>query len=371
MFDVQATIKWVSGIATDPMATANEYASANPPWMQSLMQITLPVIGIVFIILILFGTLFGYTIGMPGISFIGVFFAGAWTLAWTFVIALIFDKLAGAFDGEPNFDAAYGCVALAIVPAAAANLFSIIPWLGWLISLVLSIYALVLSYKFIPVFLKVHEDSRVKHFVVSIILAFIANFLVMVVFGGMLFAGTAASFSSSGNSGSAPMQEVMEQLRSQETTSERSSDAQRAAEAAESVGGGLLGGFERQAGFVEAAEADRYDPPSNGELQEAQVEFYATVLEKTRKLRARLEQGLENMDSEQQSLTSVFSGIGDAVRMSTADMEVVKSAGGNWAEFQWVRNQIETARIQEDLNDTTSHNFALFKKFQERIEAVE
>jgi len=375
MFDFQATLKWVSGIVSDPVATANEYAATQAPWMQSLMQIVLPVYGLAFVAMILFGLLLGFGVGSPVASFGGFLLFAVLTVAGTLLIALIFDKLAGMFDGEPNFNAAYGCVALASVPAAAANIAGFIPWLGWLIGLALNIYALVLSYKFIPIFLKVHEDSRIKHFVVSIIIAIAAYFVISLLVVGMFFGSMADLSDRSDNNRNstheAPMSEVMDRLSDQQSATDARDDIQRAADAAESVGGGLLGGFERQAGFVEAAEADQYSPPSSGELEEDQVEFYVVVLEKTQKLRQRLEKGLEKMDSKDQSLTSVFGGIGDAVRMSTADMEVVKSAGGNWAEYRWVRDQIETARIQEDLNDTTSHNFALFQKYQARIEAVE
>ena len=59
------------------------------------------------------------------------------------------------------------------------------------------------------------------------------------------------------------------------------------------------------------------------------------------------------------------------MRLSTAEMEVVKSGGGNWAEHQWVRGQLETARIQQDLNETTAHNYELFLKYQDQIEPYE
>jgi hypothetical protein len=52
-------------------------------------------------------------------------------------------------------------------------------------------------------------------------------------------------------------------------------------------------------------------------------------------------------------------------------MEVVKTAGGNWAEHQWVKAQLETARIQKDLNETTAHNYGLFQEFQSEIERLE
>ena len=49
-------------------------------------------------------------------------------------------------------------------------------------------------------------------------------------------------------------------------------------------------------------------------------------------------------------------------------MEVVKSGGGNWAEHTWVANQLETARVQQDLNEAVSHNYQLFLRYQAEIE---
>jgi hypothetical protein len=77
------------------------------------------------------------------------------------------------------------------------------------------------------------------------------------------------------------------------------------------------------------------------------------------------------MEDKEPSLTDVFGGVGDAIRLSTAEMEVVKTAGGNWAEHHWVKAQLETARIQKDLNETTAHNYGLFQEFQSEIERLE
>jgi hypothetical protein len=77
------------------------------------------------------------------------------------------------------------------------------------------------------------------------------------------------------------------------------------------------------------------------------------------------------MDEDSPSLTDIFSGVGDAVRMGTAEMEVVKSGGGNWAEHQRVRNQIETARVQRDGSAAIEHNYELFLEYEDDIEALD
>ena len=106
-------------------------------------------------------------------------------------------------------------------------------------------------------------------------------------------------------------------------------------------------------------------------MGEAQVENYADVLEKTQALRDRLNQKFDNMDEGDASVSDILRGVGNAMRLGTAEMEVVKTRGGNWAEHIWVKNQIETARVQQDVNDTVKHNYALFLEYQEEIEAFD
>lgn len=62
-----------------------------------------------------------------------------------------------------------------------------------------------------------------------------------------------------------------------------------------------------------------------------------------------------NFEMKEPSLSDIFDGVGDA----------------NWAEHQWIKSQLEVARIQQDLNDTTEHNYRLFLKYQEIIEPQE
>ncbi|MDH3643573.1 MAG: YIP1 family protein [Gammaproteobacteria bacterium] len=350
MFDIQATIKWVTEVLRDPDAAAAAYKSALPEeagsWQQSFVQITLPVY--------VAGGVFGYILALiTGGSFmyggvgIGFFLFGLlWSLGWTFVIAFIFDYLSGMFDGTRNFDAAYAVVALAIIPAALGTGLAPLPWFGWLISLAASIYSLTLAYRFIPTFLQLPDESRVKHFAISIVAAIVVNIIVSATVGSM-FAPSVSSFPTGGY----------------DSSSESGSDA--------GTDFGVLGGLERQAGFAEQAANDAFEPPDDGRLSEDQVEQYVSVLRKTGVLRDRLTKRFEDLDEEEASISDIFGGMNDAVRLSTAEMEVVKTAGGNWAEHQWVKNQIEVARVQQDINDTVKHNYALFMQFQEEIEQHE
>jgi hypothetical protein len=197
-----------------------------------------------------------------------------------------------------------------------------------------------LAYRFLPVFLEIPEDNRGKHFALSIIAALVVNIIVSMAVAPLFLGGA--------------VDRVMQERTSDDTSV--------------NVFGG---GFERQAELAEAAAEDTYQPPRDGKLTEAQVERFADVLAKTDALRERLGGSLENMENKEPSLGDIMSGVGGVVRLSTAEMEVVKSGGGNWAEHQWVRGQIETARIQQDLNETTEHNYELFLEYQDRIELYE
>lgn len=337
MFDIQATIRWVTAILKDPQAAATDYRESAAGWQQSFMQITLPVYVAASVVGLVVALITGGTFMFGSLS-VGVFvFSLLWSLGWTFVVAFIFDYLAGVFDGNRGYDAAYAVVALAIIPSAAGSAIAPVPWVGWLIGLAASIYSLVLAYRFIPTFLGVPDTSRAKHFIVSIIAAIVVNLIVSVTVGSMFAPSMVLGDIEVGTR--------------------------------DSVSTGLFGGFERQVNFTEAAANDRYEPPADGKVSEAQMEQYVDVMLKTRSLQARLGESLEGMDDEDVSISDVFGGISGAVRLGTAEMEVVKTGGGNWAEHQWIKGQIEVARIQQDLNDTTSHNYQLFVEYQGEIES--
>ncbi|MGD8417659.1 MAG: Yip1 family protein [Pseudomonadales bacterium] len=342
MFDIQATIKWATAVFENWSTAAVDYKATQPTWQQSFFQLTLPLYVAAYIVAGVLALITGGSLLLGQLSF-GVFlFSALWALGWTFVIAFIFDYLAGTFRGIRSFDSAYAVVALAIVPAAAGTMVSPLPWIGWLLSLAGSIYALVLAYRFLPVFLGIPEDARVKHFALSIIIAIVVN----VVVSGIIVSTFAPSMMSGAMRGSGT------------STSD-------------SVDVGLFGGLGRQADVMEAASQDTWDPPSDGMLTDAQVAAFADSLKKTQALRDRLGKSFEGMEDKEPSVSDVLGGVGDAMRLSTAEMEVVKSAGGNWAEHQWVRGQLEVARIQQDINDAVKHNYDLFLKYQDQIEAYE
>jgi hypothetical protein len=338
-FDLDRTRRWVVGVLQDPHGTALAYRQTEAPWRATFLQIVVPVYvaaGIVGLLLSwLTGrpTLFGGMAGAP----LWMLVALAWSVAYVLVVAFIFDFFAEVFGGARRYDAAVATLALAMIPAALGGALNPLPWFGWLIGLVAGIYSLVLAYQFVPVFMSVPEDKRVVHFVVSVLAAFVLNLIIAGLLGWLLMPSAMTSSVSS----------------------------------TPTPGGGLFGTFERQADFAEQASRDRYDPPSNGFLSEAQVRTYVRNLERTVELRERLSRRFRERDDEEISLGDLFGGVGDAVRLGTAEMEVVKSAGGNWAEHQWVKHQLEVARVQRDGSAAIEHNYALFQKYRAEIERLE
>ncbi len=339
-FDPNVTMRWVRGVLQEPDATARAYRDTAAPWKTTFVHVTLPVYVTAFIGGWILSWIFGgsFMLGAVAAAPLFALLALAWNLALMFVAAFIFDFFAGMFEGRRNYDAAFAAVSLAAVPGALGGMLGPLPWIGWVIALAAGIYSLVLLYRFVPVFLTVPEPKRVAHFVVSLLVAFVVNLVVSGILAAALVSSTVEP-----SSREAP-----------ETSGDGSY--------------GMFGGLERQADFAAQAAEDRYEPPADGQLTEAQVATYARNLERTAELRQRLSAKYENLDEETASISDIFSGVGDAVRLGTAEMEVVKGAGGNWAEHQWVKSQLETARVQRDGSAAIEHNYELFLEYRDRIE---
>ena len=68
-------------------------------------------------------------------------------------------------------------------------------------------------------------------------------------------------------------------------------------------------------------------------------------------------------------MSKMFGGIGKAMNANNAEMEVVKTGGGNWAEHIWVKEQLHIAKIQMgDGSDAIAHNYKLFQEYKEKLE---
>jgi hypothetical protein len=55
--------------------------------------------------------------------------------------------------------------------------------------------------------------------------------------------------------------------------------------------------------------------------------------------------------------------------LGTIEIEIVKTAGGNWAEHQWVKQSLRTAWLQKDSSDAVAHNYALYQEYEDHLAA--
>jgi len=265
------------------------------------------------------------------------------------VVAFIFSALAGAFGGKNSFALGLAATTFAFIPGYLGQAATWLPWVGGLLALGLFIYGLVLLWKIIPIYLEVPDGKRVGHYILSLVATIAVMFILSVTIGRFLYPSM----------GGPSFESVSDMPRSDSPAG----------------GAGMFSGIARQAELMAAAEDDRFDPPSNGRLNKKQVREFIRVMQRTEELQeqktARLQELAEKAENDEEvsfrDLGSMMGGITEAAGLQTSEIEVVKSAGGNWAEHQWVRESLRTAWIQKDINDTIAHNFALYEEFEEEL----
>ena len=141
------------------------------------------------------------------------------------------------------------------------------------------------------------------------------------------------------------------------------------------VRGGVFGAVTRQAELMAAAEEDTYTPPSDGKVSDGQVRDFLRVMTRAEELQnekgERLRQIAEKADKEEEMSLSDFSemmgGMTEVAGLQTAEMEVVKTGGGNWAEHRWVGQALRNAYIQRDGDPATEHNYALYENYEDEL----
>ena len=346
MFDPQRTMRLATGALTDADATWRAYLPQAGDWRRTAMLLTVPVVIAALLIAYLIGLVTGggavFGLRPTLLSTLGGIVLA---LAGLTISAFVLSALAGAFGGKNDFALGFAAISLIAVPAYVGQALSSLPWIGWLVSIVLSIYALVLLWRIIPLYLQVPNGKRAVHYILSLVVMAVIGIILSAVFARDQMAMQDSPFGGV-------------------TSSEEGSTA---------AAGGFFGGFAQRAEIVAAAQEDRYDPPGDGELEEAQVQEFARVMERytevVREQEARLNELSERAgQNERPSLSDIgaaVSSIGGLSALATAEMEIVKTSGGNWAEHQWVKQQLRTAWLQQDINDTVAHNYALYQRYED------
>ena len=110
-------------------------------------------------------------------------------LVMVFVVAFIADALATSFDGQKSLNQALKLTAYAMTAAWVAGIFTIIPILGWLLSLLGSLYSLYLFYLGAPVLMKVPEPKAVGYTIVVVLVAIVIGLVVGMINAAILGMG--------------------------------------------------------------------------------------------------------------------------------------------------------------------------------------
>jgi hypothetical protein len=132
------------------------------------------------IVTVFLASLFGSRIGM-GIAVGAALTQYVLSLIMVFAVAFIADALAPSFDGRKNLTQALKLVAYAMTAAWVAGVFVIIPVLGWLVSLLGSLYSLYLFFLGAPVLMKVPEPKVVVYTAVVVVVAVVVGFAIAMI----------------------------------------------------------------------------------------------------------------------------------------------------------------------------------------------
>lgn len=347
-----------------------EEAADTQEWSAFYKTTLLPIIAIVAIASALLLKLFGYHLPMIGVvrpSVTDMLMQAVGTIVMYSISLLILGWiaawLAGMLGGKNDLNRAVSMLFWISVPSLAGQVLGIIPMVGWVISLGMGIYSLVLLYRAIPVFLGVPVTDRVKHFIFFLI----ASFIVSIVLGmtlGSLFTP----------------RDMLQHMRPDVILPPKAGEAAKSAGAQaageESAGKGSenpvedyvesmsKGDYNKD--VIEKAKQDRFTPPADGKLTKAQVERFLKLAKKVKTVEKEQAQKLkEKYDKKEQSedfsISDVFNGLKDFTSLATLEMKVVKENGGNWAEYSWVKDRVREAYYTPSLSPTTEYNAKLLK----------
>jgi Yip1 domain len=349
--DLKETLKLVKGGLLDHRATWQNYLDQEPAWQKTAGILTAPILVFNVLLTQIFARVlggssaYGYSSNIIVALLMGLIMSAVGIALASFVLAF----LAGNFGGKNSFSRGLAAVSLAAIPGAVAGVVgAFIPGLGFLITLAGGILSLVFLYKILPLALDVPEEKRTVHFVVSLLCLFVLNVVLATVLG-LGGSGRAGSPYSGADS---------------------------------SAGGGIqtsgfLGEIQRQSQLIETAGADTYDPPANGKLTDEQLRGYIKVKEKTRAAHERYARKVQELEKEMEDkenpsladMSKIYSGLGGAFSANNAEMEIVMTGGGNWAEHQWISSTLRTAMLQQgDGSEAQQHNYSLYEKYREDLE---
>lgn len=145
--------------------------------------------------------LLGGTIRMPiGWALALALYQLVMAVVAVFVLAFIVDALAPTFGGQKNFNQAIKLVAYSYTAGMAGSVLGILPWLGFLLALILGIYGLYLLYLGLPKLMLNPADKSVAYTAVIVVVAIV----VFVIIGMIGAAVTAPVMMGAASMGASP-----------------------------------------------------------------------------------------------------------------------------------------------------------------------
>ena len=377
MFDFGKFLGWIRDGLFEPNATWEQYKSEGHSWKATAMQLSLPLLVASGVLVLILGWVFAssYAFGRSG-GFGAFIWSLVMGLVWFGLGGFIASFLASKFGGKDSFDQAWAALSFAAIPGVLGSVLGALPWIGWLLSFAAFIWSIILLWQALPVFLDVPLEKRAGHFFATLGLSIVALIVTGVVLGALGLSSMGGGNSYGGWDEERIEREISERM----DNASRSIDASRNADdydynrsGSGSTSSGneeSMFGFGREVDYLEAANNDRYSPPGDGRLTEQQVERTARFFAAAKRLRDSSTKNLEKLGEEnaEPSLSDIFKGVKGLVSAGTAEMQAVKSGNGNWAEHEWVKKQLFEARLHQDLNDTTAHNYELYQEYQDQLD---
>ena len=336
--------------------TWKTYLESNPDWKDTASLLTGPLLFANVILSMIFTSISGgfayYAVGHG--FFVGLLVGLIMAVIGVVVASLVVSFLAGKFGGKSDFSRAFAAVSLAMIPAWLAGIIAaLIPGIGFFLALAGGIMSLVFLYKIIPLALDLPQSKRVAHLIASIVLIIIVQ----------MFLGLALGTSTATSSN-------LDRYRSDTTGTSPNSSLS-----------GIAGEMERQGRLHDAAKSAVFDRPEDGELNSDQVAAYVSVMRKSQDLQQEYALKMQELSAEAKKkkeegqepsaadISRMVSGAGSMMGVSNAEMEIVVTGGGNWAEHQWVKEQLRIAKIQQgDGPDPIAHNYELYQEFKDDLD---
>lgn len=351
--DLSKTLDLIKLGLTDPAGAWQKYFAEETRWRDTAVILTAPVVIFNALLMAIFTSMFGAYGGLlPSGGFWGTLISSlVGASLGVFIASFIFSFLAGKLGGKSNFDKAFAALSLAWVPAFLGGVVSVVvPFVGALVALAAAVLSLVYLYRLLPLALELPDSKRVLHFILGLVMIVIVN----VVIGGVLGLG--------GRDAELPR---------------GAGDSYTGANKEPARASGMVGTMQRYGETIEMAGTHTYEPPVDGRLTKAQVKNYVDVQRKTRKVQERFQQKIQDMEESLEGqekpglagLSAFGSTITGAMGAQNAEMEIVVTGGGNWAEHSWVKSQLQTAMLHGGEGaGAIVHNYKVYAPYMEELE---